>query len=1026
MTPDPTLSEPSLPPEAPGAVPRPAPSRGTRILFGALAAIGLPGFVLVGAPPAAGAPVLPAQEQVATATAAAPATVDAADSIPAVRRLVGPEDYARFESLGAVSFSPDGGWVTAAISRFDEDGEVRILPSDVGAPGGRVVPKAVRAEVAEGGRWAAVVLQPGLEERRRLERNRTPIRNDLLLIDLQAGEEADRKIEEIQTFSFSPDGQWILLRRYAPANGNRGYRGVDVLVMELAGGAVTNFGNVAEAQWAEEGALLAMIVDADGQAGNGVRLFEPSTGRIRTLVSEGARFQGLNWRDESRDLALFRVDPDSARGDTTFAVLAWRGADRDGAVPAVLSGDFVPMGGEGRWRVSDFRGLRWAEDGSRIFVGIQTREGVEDEPGAEEPGEPGEGEERPREGGQPPRPTAPGGGGGGGGGADSVPGLEIWHARDVDPIPQQRLRANQDRRRSALSAWTLGGAPPVYLGGDGPGESVTILPGEGRAVILDDDRWGEERMFGPIFRDVAVVDVATGVRTPVRERVEFYQGASPTGRYLLFWADDHFHLHDLDRGETRVLTEGVDAVFTNQEVDVVVQQKPSYGVGGWTEGDEHLLVYDRLDIWRIRVDGRGAERLTRGAEDGVRHRLVRLDPDQDAWPRSGPWVVSLFGDRTKESGWGELRPGRGVEVMAFEERGLSRLSRSDDGRRALWVSQRYDDPPTLHVADARLGGKRDLLQVNPFVRDAYLWGRAQLLDFDNGWGVPLQAILHYPADFEPGRQYPMVVYHYERLSQGLHNWVNPSDRSAYNITALVQNGYFVLQPDIVYRPRDPGRSAMAAFDPALDAALATGHVDPARIGIMGHSWGGYQTTFAVTQTDRFAAAVAGAPLTNLISMYLSFYWNSGGTDARIFEISQGRMEVPWWEDYEAYVANSPVHHIQNMNTPLLMAFGTEDGAVEFNQGVEFYNAARRAGKDFVLLVYDGENHSLARRPNQVDYHRRTLEWFNHHLKGEEAAPWITEGVRYLDQQEKLRQGPAAGRIPVPQAPQVNGGAAGGG
>jgi len=111
------------------------------------------------------------------------------------------------------------------------------------------------------------------------------------------------------------------------------------------------------------------------------------------------------------------------------------------------------------------------------------------------------------------------------------------------------------------------------------------------------------------------------------------------------------------------------------------------------------------------------------------------------------------------------------------------------------------------------------------------------------------------------------------------------------------------------------------------------------------------------------------------------------------------------------VANSPVHHIQSMNTPFLMAFGTEDGAVEFNQGVEFYNAARRAGKDFVLLVYEGENHSLARRPNQVDYHRRSMEWFDHYLKGAPAPAWITEGVRFVDQEEKLKRGPAAGRVP---------------
>ncbi|MCH7491712.1 MAG: prolyl oligopeptidase family serine peptidase, partial [Gemmatimonadetes bacterium] len=187
-------------------------------------------------------------------------------------------------------------------------------------------------------------------------------------------------------------------------------------------------------------------------------------------------------------------------------------------------------------------------------------------------------------------------------------------------------------------------------------------------------------------------------------------------------------------------------------------------------------------------------------------------------------------------------------------------------------------------------------------------------------------------------------------------------------------------------------------EPAVRAALETGMIDADRVGLVGHSWGGYETAFTVTQSDLFAAAVAGAPLTNLFSMYLSIYWNSGGTDARIFEISQGRMEVPFWEDVEAYAANSPVFHIENMNTPLLVTFGTEDGAVDFNQGVEFYNAARRAGKDFVLLVYEGENHGLAEKANQLDYHRRIIEWFGHYLKDDPAPDWIAKGVPYLEQE----------------------------
>jgi len=180
-------------------------------------------------------------------------------------------------------------------------------------------------------------------------------------------------------------------------------------------------------------------------------------------------------------------------------------------------------------------------------------------------------------------------------------------------------------------------------------------------------------------------------------------------------------------------------------------------------------------------------------------------------------------------------------------------------------------------------------------------------------------------------------------------------------------------------------------------------IDPERVGLIGHSWGGYQTAFLSTTTDVFAACVAGAPLTNMMSMSMSIYWNSGQTDARIFHESQGRMDRPFWRDIDTYARNSAIFNLDTMQTPLLMAFGDEDGAVDWHQGVEFYNAARLAEKDFVLLVYPGENHSNAKEENQVDYHYRVLEWFGHYLKGDEAKPWITEGKSHLDRQKELEE-----------------------
>jgi dipeptidyl aminopeptidase/acylaminoacyl peptidase len=189
--------------------------------------------------------------------------------------------------------------------------------------------------------------------------------------------------------------------------------------------------------------------------------------------------------------------------------------------------------------------------------------------------------------------------------------------------------------------------------------------------------------------------------------------------------------------------------------------------------------------------------------------------------------------------------------------------------------------------------------------------------------------------------------------------------------------------------------------PAVKAAVATGVVDPARVGLHGHSWGGYQTAFTITQTDIFAAAVAGAPLTNMISMYAIIYKNSGGTNGAIFEASQGRFTSGPWDAWEAYTRNSPVAHAKNVKTPLIILHNDLDGAVDFTQGIEYFNTLRRLQKPVILLEYPGENHGLARPANQQDYTERMKEFFDHHLKGAEAPDWLEYGVPRLKMQEHI-------------------------
>jgi dipeptidyl aminopeptidase/acylaminoacyl peptidase len=210
-------------------------------------------------------------------------------------------------------------------------------------------------------------------------------------------------------------------------------------------------------------------------------------------------------------------------------------------------------------------------------------------------------------------------------------------------------------------------------------------------------------------------------------------------------------------------------------------------------------------------------------------------------------------------------------------------------------------------------------------------------------------------------------------------------------------------PDITYFVNDPGMSAVWALVPAVQAAIATGVVDPKRVALHGHSWGGYQTAFTITQTNIFAAAIAGAPLTDMISMYAVIYKNSGGTNGAIFESSQGRFTSGPWDNWDAYSKNSPVYYAKNVKTPLIILHNDQDGAVDFTQGIEYFNTLRRLGKPVVLLEYPGENHGLARPANQQDYTVRMKEFFDHYLKGAAAPEWLQYGVPRLKMQEHIDQ-----------------------
>ncbi len=218
--------------------------------------------------------------------------------------------------------------------------------------------------------------------------------------------------------------------------------------------------------------------------------------------------------------------------------------------------------------------------------------------------------------------------------------------------------------------------------------------------------------------------------------------------------------------------------------------------------------------------------------------------------------------------------------------------------------------------------------------------------------MKLQGSLYYPAGYEAGKKYPMIVYIYEKLSDNVHRYVVPSDRDV-----LQHHGLHRARATSSSSPTSSSRRASrgcrwsSASPRASTRCCSMGMVDPKRVGVVGHSWGGFDTAFLATHTNGvFAAAVAGAPITDLVSNYGNHHWSSGIAETDHIETGQQRMEVPLYEDLPDYIANSAVFNVQNMTVPLLIEVGDADGTVFWHQGVELFNIARRAKKNVVLLA----------------------------------------------------------------------------
>ena len=282
-----------------------------------------------------------------------------------------------------------------------------------------------------------------------------------------------------------------------------------------------------------------------------------------------------------------------------------------------------------------------------------------------------------------------------------------------------------------------------------------------------------------------------------------------------------------------------------------------------------------------------------------------------------PIILKGIETATTNSGYYLLDFQYDIKRLTSGDYATKNLLLSKNSNAFVYLEQNFSQSPTL-IFKEKHNSKVNILAVSNTHQKNFEWGQSKMIHYNNK-KENLNAALFYPAGYVSGKTYPMIVYIYSIVSEAKNEYVNPSMQNVmgFNISNFISKGYFVLLPDITYEIGNTGISAKDCVSAAVEKVLTMGLIDPKKIGLIGHSFGGYETNFIITQTDIFAAAISGSSVSDNISHYFTINTNSNVGESWRYESQQYRMGKSFYEDKDAYFKNSPILHADNIKTPIL-------------------------------------------------------------------------------------------------------------
>ena len=744
---------------------------------------------------------------------------------------------------------------------------------------------------------------------------------------------------------------------------NRKQPGSDLILRNLATAEEITIPEVTEYVWNKKGSLLAYAVSSNDAVKDGAFVRRMTDGTVTVLQSGRGRYRDVTFDETGEQIVFLSDKVDFEKPVAPHRLYYWKTGSP--SATEIVSGETAGMA-KGMV-VTQNGGVRFSRDGSRIFLNTA--------PPPEPPADPNDTR---------PAPLT----------------VDLWSTVDPWLQPMQRVRAEQERNRSYRGVYHVADKRFVQLATP---DLPSVQPGDdlARAIGMSDLPYRKEVSWDSTYNDVYLLDLTTGKPTKVLEH--WGSGAtttSPGGRFVLYFDENtgHWHTYRTSDGARVNLTEKVQVKF--QQGNDVPDLPGPFGVAGWTADDKAVLLYDEFDIWEFNPNGGTPRNVTlgEGRKQRVSLRYRSMDPEERVVPANRPLLLSATDQNTRATGFyrlASLTTTTAPSKVVMLDKAFGAVAKAKNADTVAFTLSRYDEFPDIWTSDLTF---KDMKKVSDVGKQqaSFIWGKSELIDYINADGEKRRAILTKPENFDPNKKYPLMVYIYEELTQGLHSYNNPGVGHSINIPRYVSNGYVMLRPDISYTTGYPGEAAEKHVIPAVNTVVAQGYIDPKRIGIQGHSWGGYQITHLITRTNMFAAVEAGASVSNMISAYGGIRYQTGMSRAFQYEKTQSRIGAPPWDAPLQYIENSPIFWVKKINTPYLTIHNDEDGAVPWEQGIEFISALRRLGKEGYMFNYNGQRHGLSNRDYMKHWTVHMDEFFDHYLLGKPRPEWMDKGVPFLE------------------------------